>query len=524
MKQRNKILRAGCVVVALVLAILGGYKLGQGQLTLTVPQVGAKNGAAQVEQVEQVEQVGQISQTIQPEQATRRILYYRNPMGLPDTSPSPKKDSMGMDYIPVYTEDEHTATDHGAHGVTLSVGKIQKLGVRTVRVTRGVIDRVVRSSGRIVADERRVHVVAPRFEGYVERLWVNAGGQAVRRGQPLFDVYAPELVSAQREYLLARQGLQAAQHGDESTQRGMQDLAQAALQRLRNWGVAQAQIHALEKSGIPQRTLSLLSPASGVVTEKKALAGQRFMPGEMLYQITDLSSVWLMADVAEQDIAQIQAGLKATINFDAWPDQSWTGRVSYIYPELNPATRSVPVRIELSNPDLQLKPDMYARVLWRTGQTPVLHVPTSAIIDSGTRQIVLVQTQTDEDVTAEGQGHFEPRVVQLGQRGETTVAVIAGLHEGERVVVAANFLIDAESNLRAALSRFEGAKAANGEPVQTPGTAATATVAQTAKTGHAEHAEHAGNTDRTPGRTSAQTKSKPAITPSVMEDHAHASH
>lgn len=482
MKRRGMGLWVGAAVVSLGLAVLAGYRLGQQIPAQPVPQ--------------QAE--------IQTKQTPRKILYYRNPMGLPDTSPTPKKDSMGMDYIPVYADEESVAQqDHSGHGVTLSAGKIQKLGVKTVLVTRGAVDRVVRATGRVVVDERRVHVVAPRFEGYVERLWVNANGQRVSRDQPLFDVYAPELLSAQREYLLARQGVQAAQQGGEATQRGMQQLAEAALQRLRNWDVAQVQIQALEKTGVPQRALSVLSPVSGVVTEKKALAGQRFMPGDTLYQITDLSTVWLIAEVAEQDLAQIKLGLEATLSFAAWPDKTLTGRVSYIYPELNAATRSVSVRIELPNPDLQLKPDMYASVLWRTEPTRVLNVPTSAIIDSGTRQVVLVQT----DAATGGSGHFEPRVVQLGQRGETTVAVVAGLHEGERVVVAANFLIDAESNLRAALNGLGGVKAMNAEVAETISTLPQPT--------HDASQTHAGHTLQHSG-------SKPAMTGTHEHDgHGH---
>ncbi|MEN9357514.1 MAG: hypothetical protein RL695_1685, partial [Pseudomonadota bacterium] len=281
----------GCA--ALGLAAAGGYWQGQKTVSGSAPVAAAE---------------------------ARKLLYYRNPMGLPDTSPVPKKDSMGMDYLPVYAEDAPAIdTSAAARRVSLSAEKIQKLGVRTVRVTQGQIDRMIRASGRIEADERRIHVLAPRFEGYVERLWVNASGQAVRRGQPLFDVYAPELLSAQREYLLARQGMQATQAGDEHTQRGMQQLAEAALQRLRQWGVAEAQIKTLEKSATPQRTLTLRSPVSGVVTEKKAVAGQRFMPGDTLYQITDLSQVWLLADVPEQEMAHLRIGMKATLDFDAWP-------------------------------------------------------------------------------------------------------------------------------------------------------------------------------------------------------------
>ena len=380
--------------------------------------------------------------------SARKILYYRNPMGLPDTSPVPKKDPMGMDYIPVY-EGEEESGPASAGQVRMSTEKVQKLGVRTEKASLRVLDRAVRAAGRIEVDERRVVAVAPRFEGYVERLHVNATGQAVAKGQPLFEVYSPELVSAQREYTIAAQGLQTLRNADVDTRAGMQQLADSSLARLKNWDIPEEQIRALARSGEVKRTVTLRSPVSGIITEKKALQGMRFMPGEMLYQITDLSSVWVLADVFEQDIGLVKPGAKATLHINAYPGKSFEGAVTYVYPTLQAATRSIQVRIELPNPGQLLKPGMFADVEMAAGaRTKVVAVPSSAVIDSGTRRVVLVQA---------GEGRFEPRDVKLGARGSDYVEVLEGVAEGEEVVVAANFLIDAESNLKAALGGFGAA-------------------------------------------------------------------
>jgi len=234
-------------------------------------------------------------------------------------------------------------------------------------------------------------------------------------------------------------------------QAGMRQLAESSLARLRNWDLSPAQVAALTKTGQPQRTITFPSPVSGVVTEKKALQGMRFMPGDLLYQVTDLSSVWVVADLAEQDIGLVQPGAKAAVRITAYPNKVFDGRVTYVYPTLKAETRTVAVRVELANPGQLLKPAMYAQVDFSVGaRQPVLTVPDSAVIDTGTRRIVLVQV---------AEGRFEPREVELGGRGDVFVEVVAGVREGEKVVVAANFLIDAESNLKAALKGFaEGAQ------------------------------------------------------------------
>lgn len=406
-----------------------------------------------------------------------RILYYRNPMGLPDTSPVPKKDSMGMDYVPVYEGGEDPgsgtltgtgqAASTGSGQVKISVEKVQKLGVKTEPATMRVLDKTLRAVGRVEVDEQHIHNIAPKFEGWIEKLHVKTTGEPVKKGQALFDAYSPELVSAQREYAIAVQGVAALKDADGDTRQSMQKLADASLQRLKNWDISEQQVKDLAKSGTSKRSLTFHAfhtPVNGIVLEKKALEGMRFMPGEMLYQIADLSSVWVIADVFEQDIALVKTGAKAKVKINAYPGKLFEGAITYVYPTLNPATRTIPVRLEIANPGGLLKPAMFAQVeISVADRGKVLTVPVSAVIDSGTRHIALVQL---------AEGRFEPRAVSLGSRSDNYVEVLNGVAEGEQVVVAANFLIDAESNLKAALGGLGHAHgsgapdAGQGEPEQ----------------------------------------------------------
>ena len=396
----------------------------------------------------------------------RKLLYYRNPMGLADFSPTPKKDPMGMDYIPVYEGADEDAGGGPANANEIRIGteKVQKLGVRTEAASLRALGKTVRAAGRVEPDERRVYAISPKFEGYVERLFVNVTGQPVGKGQPLFEVYSPELVSAQREYAIAVQGMQAMKEAGGDAAGGMKQLAESSLARLRNWDLSPEQVAALVKTGEAQRTITFRSPVSGIVTEKKALQGMRFMPGEALYQVTDLSSIWVVADVAEQDIGLVKQGAKASVKITAYPDKVFSGTITYVYPTLRAETRSVPVRVELANPGQLLKPAMFAQVdLPVGGKAPVLTVPDSAVIDSGTRRIVLVQVK---------EGRFEPREVKLGARSDNYIEVLEGVREGEQVVVAANFLIDAESNLKAAIGGFGGHSGHGSAPKPDAGAAA----------------------------------------------------
>ena len=377
--------------------------------------------------------------------AERAILYYRNPMGQPDTSPVPKKDSMGMDYIPVYADE---ADDAGQ--VRVAPGRLQTLGVRTEAVRREKFEQPIDAAGRIEADESRSHVVTAKFDGYIERLFVDTTGQEVKRGQALFEVYSPELVTAQREYAIAMDGIAALKNADANTRHGMQALADASLERLRNWDVSSDQLKALAQSGETRRTLTLRAPATGIVTEKNVVQGMRFAPGEVLYRITDLSTVWLIAQVFEHDLSGLETGSAATVEIDAFPGEAFSGSVAYVYPTFDTATRSVPVRVVLANPDGRLKPGMFARVkLAGAARAPALVAPASAVIDSGTERIVLV---------AMGEGRFQPRTVQTGRRIADRIEILDGVAEGEKLVVSANFLIDAESRLKAAVEGFAPAQ------------------------------------------------------------------
>ncbi|HUW50604.1 MAG TPA: efflux RND transporter periplasmic adaptor subunit [Sulfuricella sp.] len=397
----------------------------------------------------------------EPAMKARKILFYRNPMGLPDTSQTPKKDQMGMDYIPVY-EGEEDVSPEGRNQVKISAEKIQKLGVRTEAAAMRDLTRSVRAVGRVEANERLTYTVAPKFEGWIERLHVNTTGQTVRKGQPLLEVYSPELVSAQQEYAIARQGQHDMRDAGAEAQASMKQLAEASLTRLKNWDISDEQLQALSKGEKSRHTLTFRSPVNGIVTEKKAVQGMRFMPGEVLYQIADLSSIWIIADVFEQDLALVKPGQSAKVRVNAYPGKEFSARVSYVYPTLNTQTRTVPVRIELANPGGLLKPAMYADVeLAAPSSGKVLTIPISAVIFGGTRQTVLVQL---------AEGRFEPRQVKLGVRGDDYIEVLEGIGEGEKVVVTANFLIDSESNLKAALSGFGAPVKPEVKPAAAPAT------------------------------------------------------
>jgi membrane fusion protein, copper/silver efflux system len=370
----------------------------------------------------------------------RKILYYRNPMGLPDTSPVPKKDWMGMDYIPVYEGEEQ---DDGKT-VKVSLDKIQRSGVRTEAVASRAIVRPVRAVGTVMHDESRLTVVTMRSDGFVEDLFVSRTGQHVHAGEPLFRVYSAEIQRAQIDLLIA---MGTGQRGSGVPAADANRNLEGALQRLRNLAVPESRIREVREKGVSPRTLDWPSPATGDVIEKKIINGQRVQAGQELYRIADHGHLWVIADVAESDLPAIKIGTRATVTVRAYPAQPIEGEVTFIYPELRMETRTARVRIEIPNPDGRLKVDMYADVVFQAGasEEPAIAVPASAVIDSGTRQVVLV---------AKGEGRFEPRAVKLGRRGDGYVEVLDGINKGEQVVTAATFLIDAESNLRAALQAF----------------------------------------------------------------------
>ncbi len=446
----NRIAWIGAAAFVVLAGVGAGYWMG----TRSAPR--APHEAAQVTKEE------------------RKVLFYRNPMGLPDTSPVPKKDPMGMDYVPVY-EGGELEPDVPAGAVKISLDKVQLLGVRSEPAELRELKRTIRAVGTIQANERLLYTVAPRFEGWIEKLLVNTTGQSVRRGQPLMEVYSPDLVTAQEEYLIALRGASDLKASSPEAQAVMQRLAEDALRRLRNWEISDQELEALQRDGKPGRLLVYRSAASGVVLQKPGVQGMRFMPGEALFEIADLSSVWVLADVSEQDVGLVHLGQDATLNIVAYPGKAFSGKVVFLYPTIDTGTRTAKVRIELANPDGLLKPAMFANVelmsIHASGK--VLAVPESAVLDSGANQVALVRR---------GEGLFEPRKIELGMRADGYIEVTEGLQAGEQVVVRANFLIDAESNLKAALETFGGHGG--------HGTQAEQGAAKTAPAKPAGHEEH----------------------------------
>ena len=362
----------------------------------------------------------------------RKIKYYRNPMGLPDTSPTPKKDSMGMDYIAVYEGED---SDDGS--VKLSPGKIQRTGVKSEAAASRVIRSTIHAPGTIQLDERRVSVIAMRAESYLQKVANVTTGAHVVKGQPLMEVYSPAISSAAAEYIST---INSKTIGSDAT------YGKGSRQRLMNLDVPDAAITAMEKSRTVPIGIEWTSPRDGIVLERNAIEGARAQPGEVLFRIADHTLVWAMIDVAERDMGMLALGQTATVKARGFPGRTFTGKINVIYPQINKETRTGRLRIELNNPDLLLIHDMYVDAEIDIGSpAPVLTIPESAVMDTGRRQAVFVD---------KGEGRFEPREVKLGHRGDGYVEVREGVREGEPVVVSANFLIDAESNLKAALKGF----------------------------------------------------------------------
>jgi membrane fusion protein, copper/silver efflux system len=370
-------------------------------------------------------------------QVNRRIKYYRNPMGLPDTSPTPKKDSMGMDYIAVYEGED---SDDGS--VKLSPGKIQRTGVKSEPAARRVIRTMARAPGTIQLDERRISVISMRSESFVLKVANVTTGSHVVKGQPLMEIYSPSVSSAAAEFLATITSKTTSSDGS---------YGRGSRQRLINLDVPEAAIADIEKSRNVPTSIEWTAPRDGIVLERSAIEGMRVQPGGVLFRIADHSVMWALIDVAERDLGMISKRQRVTVRTRSFPGREFSGKVEVIYPEINKETRTARIRVELPNPDLALLHDMYVDAEIDTGSgAPVLAVPESAVMDTGSRQAVFVD---------KGQGRFEPREVKLGHRGSGYVEVRQGIADGEPVVVSANFLIDAESNLKAALKGFaEGAQ------------------------------------------------------------------
>ena len=381
-----------------------------------------------------------------PGKKEHKILYYRDAMNPSYTSPEPGKVPDGMDLVPVYADE----TGGEAGEVKIDPTTVQNMGVATEVVSERDLKKEIRVSGTIDLNETEISVVNTKIMGWVEKLFIDYTGQAVKKGQPLLTIYSPDLVSAQEEYLQAIRYLKSLPEGMTSDARkGAEQLVESGKRRLLNWDIPDKAITALEERNSPGKAMTIYSPSDGVVLEKMVVAGQNVMPGMPLYKLADLSVVWAIANVYQEDLAYVKIGTEATTEVPSIAGRTFTGKVQFLSPVLDPSTRTAAVRIAIRNtPDRLLKPQMFANI---TIQSPlskdVLSVSQQAVIHTGPRNIVIVSL---------GNGRFKPQEVTLGMGANGFVQVLAGLAAGETIVTSSQFLIDSESNLKKAISQMGG--------------------------------------------------------------------
>lgn len=340
------------------------------------------------------------------------------------------------------TQTSTTTTEMPETAFAISPEKQQLIGVQYGTVEYQTISKSLRAVGKVAFDETKMSRINPKFEGWIENVYVDFTGKLVRKGQPLLSIYSPDLVSTQEEYLLAIKGRR--QLGESPFPEAVnfsESLAKSARRRLELWDISEAQIRELEKRGTPTRTMTLYAPTSGFVTTRNAFPRQRVTPDTELYAIADLSTVWVIADIYEFEAADIKMGQPATVTISSYPGREFQGKITYIFPQVDNATRTLKVRVELANKNFALKPDMYADVVLTMSYGTRLVVPQEAVMDSGSEQLVYVSLKD---------GYFEPRKVQVGTKVDNKIIILAGLTEGERVVTSGNFLVDSESKLKSA--------------------------------------------------------------------------
>jgi multidrug efflux pump subunit AcrA (membrane-fusion protein) len=377
-----------------------------------------------------------------------KITKYRSTMNQNEVSDKPGKDSMGMDMVPFEVEATPTGTPSGLAAVTVSEFHRKHMGLTLGTVELRNIIKEVRTSARIVPDETRLYRITTKIDGYVEKLFVNVTGQEVKKGQPLLSIYSPELVSTQQELLTALPFAEQLSHSDhESISSSGKQFVEGARKRLKLWDISDAQIKRLEKTGQVEKFVTLYAPATGYVFEKTVLAGQKIMPGDPLLVLADLTTVWAEADIYESDLPYVKVGMPVTLTLSYWPEKSFQGEVSFLNPFLDPQTRTLKARLNIANPELLLKGDMYgdARLSYDLGQK--LAVPETAVMQTGKRSYVFVAGDNDE---------IKPVEVMIGTRTEGYYELLSGLSAGDRVVISSNFLLDSESSLKAALQAITG--------------------------------------------------------------------
>lgn len=356
----------------------------------------------------------------------------RDMKGMPKEGATPTKDMEPMPGMP----------DAPSGTVAVPTVTRQLIGVRSVPATYATLREEIRTVGTVGYDERGFTQVTLKVSGWIREVFVNSIGQPVRKGEPLFTVYSPDLLATQDEYLLAvKTQTQLAASPLDDAKANADALVASARERLRLWDVTDTQIAALERRGQADPVLTVYAPSSGIVMKREALPGKYVEPGTILYEIADLSTIWISAEIYESEVAAVKVGQPATVTVAAYPGEVFRGKVAYVYPTLNTESRTVRVRLELPNPVLKLKPGMYGNVTLQTGAVTTLIVPKDAVLDTGLRQLVFVDR---------GEGRYEPISVKLGRRSQDSVEVREGLKAGDRVVTSANFLLDAESKLASA--------------------------------------------------------------------------
>lgn len=382
----------------------------------------------------------------EPSSKGRKVKYWRDPMDPNMVSPKPGKSPMGMEMVPVY-EDEAPAEG----GVHVSPSFLQNFSVRTAVAEGGAIPVDISTIGILAYNERDIASVNTKFEGWIEKVYVNYVGEPVQKGDVLFEIYSPQLVTTQMEYLQGAKYLERLQAGgSEDAISRAKSLLEASRERLHYWDITEAQIDALKESGQVTRTVKIFSPVSGILVSKmdQALEGMKLSPGMTIYKIANLSTVWAQIEVYEHQVQYVQAGRIARITVDSFPGRTWTGKILYLDPAITQQTRTLKAFVEIANPDGKLRPQMYANVeISVPAVGGAVKVPTEAIIHTGERSVVIV---------AKGNGAFEPREVRVGAIGGGYQEIRQGLKRGEVVVTSSQFLIDSESNLREAVSKMLG--------------------------------------------------------------------
>lgn len=387
----------------------------------------------------------------------KKKIVFHSTMNPKETSERPGKDSMGMDMVSEEIDEPPAggaAAVEGRVAVKVSAQKRQLIGARTAPVEKAPLVREIRAVGRVTYDETRLRNVFTKVSGWVERLYANTTGQLVKEGEPLLSIYSPELVSSAQEYLLALRGREQLA-GSPAASDSAERLVTSARRRLQLFGITAQQIRALNESGEAPTTMTLDAPISGSIITRNVTQGDRIEPGTKLLDIAELSHVWVLADIYEYELPFVQVGQVATMTLSYLPGRTFEGRITFIYPTLSEATRTVKVRLEFANPDLALKPEMYAQVEIHADLGLRLSVPESAVISTGTRDLAFVDR---------GDGYLEPRELKLGLRLPDRFEVLSGVVEGEKVLISGNFLVDSESNMKAALAAVGSDK-----PAATPG-------------------------------------------------------